>query len=179
MSRIGKKPIIIPSGVIVTINNKHLAIKGPKGELSIDIHPKATVVNEDNHLVVSVEDGEDKAQKSLWGTMRKLIANIIEGVTKGFEKKLEINGVGYKMAVSGNKLLINVGFSHAVNFELPAGISAELEKNVLTVKGIDKQKVGEMAAQIRRIKKPEPYKGKGIKYTAEKLLRKAGKAARS
>lgn len=177
MSRIGKKPIAVPSGVEVSINEKVLTVKGPKGELKLEIHPKVNIEKKDNDLIVSVKNPQDKEERSLWGLFGSLAGNMIQGVTEGFEKKLEVNGVGYKVSLSGNKLLLHVGYSHPVDFSLPQGISAEVEKNVIIIKGIDKQLVGEIASQIRKIRKPEPYKGKGIKYIDEIIRRKAGKTA--
>ncbi len=179
MSRVGKKQIDIPKDVQVKINGRQINVKGSKGELSLTIHPSILIEQNENVITINVKDPEDKAEKSLWGTTRKLISNMIEGVSNGFEKKLEVNGVGYKVAVSGNKIVLNVGFSHPVNFVLPNGISGAVEKNVITLSCADKQLVGEIAAQIRKIKKPEPYKGKGIKYTDEQIIRKAGKTAKS
>lgn len=179
MSRVGKKQIDIPNGVQVKIDGRKISAKGPKGEVGLTIHPKVLVEQNENIITVAVKNQEYKIERSLWGTTRRLISNMVEGVSKGFEKKLEINGVGYKVAVSGSKLVLNVGFSHPVNFILPAGVSAFVEKNIITLSGADKQLVGETAAQIRKIKKPEPYKGKGIKYADEQIIRKAGKAAKS
>lgn len=179
MSRVGKKQIDIPKAVQVKIDGREINVKGPKGELKLIVHPNVLIEQNENAINVNVKDTEDKAERSLWGTSRKLISNMIEGVLNGFEKKLEVNGVGYKVSVSGNKIVLNVGFSHPVNFVLPDGISGAVEKNVITVSGVDKQLVGEIAAQIRKIKKPEPYKGKGIKYADEQIIRKAGKTAKS
>lgn len=179
MSRVGKKQIDIPKDVQVKIDGRKINVKGPKGELKLIVHPNVLIEQNENAINVNVKDTEDKAERSLWGTSRKLISNMIEGVLNGFEKKLEVNGVGYKVSVSDNKIVLNVGFSHPVNFVLPDGISGAVEKNVITVSGADKQLVGEIAAQIRKIKKPEPYKGKGIKYADEQIIRKAGKTAKS
>lgn len=179
MSRVGKKQIDIPSGVQVKIDGCDISAKGPKGELKLVIHPKVLIEQNENIITVSVKNTEDKMERSLWGTTRKLVSNIVEGVSSGFEKKLEVNGVGYKVAVSGNKIVLNVGFSHPVDFILPDGVSAAVEKNIIILSGADKQLVGEIAAQIRKIRKPEPYKGKGIKYVDEQIVRKAGKAAKS
>ena len=179
MSRIGKKPIIIPSGVEVTVSDAEVKVKGSKGELKEKIHPLVKVVKKDKEVLVMVNDPRDKQQKALWGTFRNLINNMVEGVTKGFEKKLEINGVGYRAQVSGKKLTLIVGYSHPVDFELPQGIEAKVEKNIVILSGVDKQLVGETAAQVRRIRKPEPYKGAGIKYVDEVIRRKAGKAAKA
>ncbi|MFC1612383.1 50S ribosomal protein L6 [Patescibacteria group bacterium] len=182
MSRIGKKPIIIPNGVEVNINGQNVSAKGPKGDLELNLHKlvKAEIKkeNDEKFLQVTVLDPENVTQRALWGLSAKLIYNIIEGVTKGFEKKLEVNGVGYKVSLQGNKLKLEVGYSHPVEYALPEGIEAKVEKNIITISGIDKQLVGEVAAQIRKIRKPEPYKGKGIKYIDEEVRRKAGKAAK-
>lgn len=177
MSRIGKQPIIIPDGVELTIENNTISAKGPKGELSIVIHPQVLLERDGQIINVKVKNEENKFERSIWGTSRKLISNVIEGVTKGFEKKLEVNGVGYNASVSGNKLVLKVGYSHPVDFDLPQGITATIEKNVITLNSIDKQLLGDTAAQIRSVRKPEPYKGKGIKYSDEQIRRKAGKAA--
>lgn len=177
MSRIGKKPIEIPTGVQVTIENNTVKVKGPKGELSQEIHALVKVEQVENQLIVTVKDEENHKEKALWGLFRSLVNNMILGVTEGFEKSLEINGVGYKASMSGKNLILNVGFSHPVEFAIPEGIECKVEKNVITINGISKQVVGEVAANIRKVKKPEPYKGKGIKYTDEIIRRKAGKAA--
>ncbi len=177
MSRIGKQPITIPAGVTVTIDGLLLHAKGPKGELSQKIHPQVLVTQQDGVLTVTIKDEDDKSQRALWGLFGSLVNNIILGVTEGFSKQLDITGVGFKAAVAGGNLVLNVGFSHQVNFPVPKGIEIKVEGNVITVTGIDKQLVGETAAQIRKIKKVEPYKGKGIKYVGEVVRRKAGKAA--
>ncbi len=177
MSRIGKQPITIPAGVTVTIDGPLLHAKGPKGELSQKIHPQVLVTQQDGVLTISVKDEDDKSQRALWGLFGSLVNNIILGVTEGFSKQLDITGVGFKAAIAGTNLVLNVGFSHQVNFPVPKGIEIKVEGNVITVTGIDKQLVGETAAQIRKVKKVEPYKGKGIKYVGEVVRRKAGKAA--
>ncbi len=183
MSRVGKKPISIPSGVEVVINGQDVKVKGPKGELQQAVHPliRATLVEEDGSktVLVTVLDENDRIQNALWGTMRTLVSNMIEGVSAGFSKKLEINGVGYRVNVKGNVVVLTVGYSHDVPIELPSGLSAVAEANTLTISGFDKQLVGEMAARIRKVRKPEPYKGKGIKYADETIRRKAGKAQKS
>ena len=179
MSRIGKQLIAIPSGVAVSITQELITIKGPKGELTQAGHPDVTVTEKDGNLIVTVKDPEDKGNRSLWGLYASLLINMIKGVIEGYQKQLEVNGVGFKIALSGKKLTLNVGFSHPVEYELPEGIEATVEKNVITISGINKQMVGEVAAQIRKIKKPEPYKGKGIKYMDEVIIRKAGKAAKT
>jgi len=177
MSRIGKKTIEIPDKVEVKLSGDKVVVKGPKGELMQTIHPVVHVNIEGNAINISVDEPEEHKQRALWGLFRSLINNMVLGVTTGFEKKLEINGVGYKAAVSGRKLILNLGFSHPIDFELPAGIEAKVEKNIITLNGVDKQMIGEVAANIRKIRKPEPYKGKGIKYLEEVLRRKAGKTA--
>ena len=178
MSRIGKKIIQIPDKVEVKIDSGLVLVKGPKGELKQRMVREIEVEQSDKELVVKVMNENDKKQRSLWGTFRQLIANMILGVTEGFEKKLEVNGVGYRTEIKGNELVLNVGFSHPVHFKMPEGIQIQVEKNLITVGGIDKQLVGETAARIRKIKKPEPYKGKGIKYVDEVIRRKAGKQAK-
>ncbi len=177
MSRLGKLPIALPSGTQAKIENGFLVIKGPKGELKEKINPLAKLELSDKEIVVSVNDKEDKKQRAIWGLYRSLVNNMVDGVNNGFQKKLEINGVGYRVSLSGNKLVLNLGFSHQVNFSLPQGVSAAVEANIITLSGANKQQVGEIAAQIRKIRKPEPYKGKGIKYADEILRRKAGKTA--
>ncbi len=179
MSRIGKQPIIIPSGVEVLVKGQEVTVKGPKGELTKKIRSNIKIEVKDNQVLVSVENPEDRIERAFWGLFRKLIANMVEGVTEGFSKQLEVNGVGYKVALQGSKLVLHLGFSHPVEFDLPEGISAQLEGNQITISGIDKQLVGDVAANIRKFKKPEPYKGKGVKYVEEVVRRKAGKAAKS
>ena len=179
MSRVGKKPLTIPAGVDVKVDGGTIAVKGPKGQLSLALHPKVKVSIEGQDLSVSVHDTENVKQRALWGLSRRLIENMVVGVTKGYEKKLEINGIGFKAAIQGKTLKLDVGFSHEVDYPIPEGLSVTVEKNIITVSGIDKQFVGETAAQIRRVKKPEPYKGKGIKYVDEQIRRKAGKAAKA
>lgn len=178
MSRIGKKPIIIPSNVDLVIDGCNIKVKGPKGQLIFNVNPKALIERDGHDLVVKVAQEEDKFERSLWGTTRNIIANMIEGVTNGFIRKLEINGVGYNASVAGNNINLNVGYSHPVVFNLPDGITAHMEKNVILLAGADKQLIGEVAARIRQIRKPEPYKGKGIKYSEETIRRKAGKASK-
>jgi large subunit ribosomal protein L6 len=177
MSRVGKTIRKIPSGVTVEIKNGKLEVNGPKGSLSLTLHPRVTVSKNDDSLVTSVVSETSKKDRSLWGTFSSLVENLLEGVTNGFKKELEINGVGYKAAMKGADLQLEVGYSHPIIYKAPKGIILKVEKNVITVEGIDKQLVGETAAQIRKIKKPEPYKGKGIKYMDEVVRRKAGKTA--
>ena len=179
MSRIGKKPINIPSGVTVDINGQAVAVKGPKGSLAMTLHPHVTIAKNGEVLTFTVKDENKVDDLALWGLSNRLVANMVQGVTKGYEQGLEFNGVGYKVAVQGRKVKMDVGYSHEVDFDLPAGVEAKAEKNLLTLSGIDKQLVGETAARIRRIRKPEPYKGKGIKYVEEVIRRKAGKAAKA
>jgi len=179
MSRLGKLPIEIPTGTEIKIQEDFIVVKGPKGELKQKTNPLVKVIIDNNEARVDVENKNSKESKAMWGLYRMLIKNMVDGVNKEFEKQLEINGVGYRVALTGNKLNLNVGFSHPVDFELPSGISAKVEKNIITISGIDKQLVGEVTAQIRKIKKPEPYKGKGIKYVDEIIRRKAGKTAAS
>lgn len=179
MSRIGKKQIQIPNGVEVIIADSDVRVKGPKGTLALTLHPHVRIHKDGDALSVSVKDENEKKDRSLWGLSATLVHNMIVGVTKGFEKKLELVGVGYRAAMQGNAIKLEVGYSHPVIFSLPQGIVGAVEKNVITLSGIDKQLVGELAAQIRRIRKPEPYKGKGIKYVDEVIRRKAGKTAKS
>ena len=177
MSRLGRQPINIPEGTQVKIENNVIIVKGPKGELKQKLHDLVKVDIDDKQIKVSVTKQEEKKEKAFWGLFFSLINNMVIGVNDGFEKKLEINGIGYRAALQGKKLVLNVGYSHAVEYPLPEGISAQVEGNEITITGIDKQLVGEVAAQIRKIKKPEPYKGKGIKYADEIIKRKEGKTA--
>lgn len=179
MSRIGKKPIQIPAGVTVHVAESVLSVKGPKGELAQAIHPRVSMVMEENKVMVSVKNPKLKQDKALWGLFARLAENMVQGVTEGFEKRLEINGVGYRAVAEGAKLDLSLGFSHPVKFALPQGITATVEKNIISIRGIDKQLVGETAARIRALKKPEPYKGKGIKYVGEIIRRKAGKQVKA
>lgn len=175
MSRIGKKSIEIPQTVKVEISGQEIKISGPKGELHNGINRNLKAEIKDGKVLVVPGKSLSKKEKGLWGLQRMLISNMIEGVSKGFEKKLEIEGVGYKAAVQGDELVLNVGFVHPVKVIKPEGVNFLVEKNVITVSGIDKQKVGQVAAEIRAVKKAEPYKGKGIKYQGEKIRRKEGK----
>jgi large subunit ribosomal protein L6 len=177
MSRIGKKKRIIPADVVVNVTNGEVIVKGPKGELKQKLHPSVMVVIENNEISVQVADASDSQQRAMWGTFSSIVNNMLKGVSKGYKKQLEINGVGYKVSLKGNNLILEVGFSHPVEVVPPAFIKFFVEKNLITVEGIDKQLVGEVAAKIRKIRKPEPYKGKGIKYVDEVVRRKAGKAA--
>lgn len=177
MSRIGKKIRVLPAGVTAELKGAELIVKGPKGELRERIHSRVTVVINGTEVTVQVVNGENKRDRALWGTFSSLIENMIEGVTTGFKKKLEINGVGYKAALKGANLVLEVGFSNPVEVKPMDGVKFSVEKNIITVEGSNKQQVGEMAAMIRRVRKPEPYKGKGIKYIDEVIRRKAGKTA--
>ena len=176
MSRIGKMPVVIPSGVKITLEGNHIAVEGPKGKLERDIHPEIDVVIEGDVLTVT-RPSDDKDHRSLHGLTRALINNMVVGVTTGFKKELEIVGVGYRAAKQGNNLVITVGYSHPVEMEPGEGISIEVPTpNRITILGIDKEKVGAFAANVRAVRPPEPYKGKGIKYDGEFIIRKAGKA---
>ena len=177
LSRIGKLPIEIPSGVTITVDSGDVTVTGPKGELKQFITPAVTVDVKDGVLTVSPKD-ESKEARAQHGLMRALINNMVTGVTKGFEKKLEVNGVGFRVATSNNELEMSLGFSHPVKYKAPQGVTVTNEKMVITVSGINKQQVGQVAAEIRAFRKPEPYKGKGIKYADEVILRKAGKAGK-
>lgn len=179
MSRIGKKPVLLPSGVDATIAPSSVTIKGPKATLTVPVHPdiEVTMQAEPKALLVSVRHEEAKGTSALWGLTRQLLTGAVEGVQKPFEKSLEFVGVGFKVALAGRSLNMEVGFSHPVVFTLPEGIDAKVDKQIVTLTGSDKQLLGETAAQIRRIRPPEPYKGKGIKYTTETIRRKAGKTA--
>ncbi len=179
MSRIGKKPVVLPSGVTATMSGKLLTVAGPKGKLELEVLGGVEVSVKDNELLVSVPKPDDKKQKALWGLYRSLSQNMVTGVTSGFEKKLEVNGVGFKVALAGKQITLNLGFSHPIVVDVPQDLEVEVDKNLITIKGIDKQKVGEFAANIRKLKKPEPYKGKGIKYLDEVILRKAGKVVKA
>jgi large subunit ribosomal protein L6 len=175
MSRIGKNPIDIPSGVEVSVGASEIQVKGPKGTLATPVDPAVAYKIEDGKVYVSRVDDSRQA-RGQHGLRRTLLANCVDGVTKGFSKTLEVIGVGYKVSVQGKKVVLAVGYSHPVEFDLPAGLEAKVEGAKLTIEGIDKQLVGEIAAQIRRVRPPEPYKGKGIKYLDEIIRRKAGKS---
>lgn len=177
MSRIGKLPIVVPNGVTITVDPDKIIIKGQKGELTLAHQNGIDVKVADNQVVVSRQNEDDKV-RAAHGLQRTLINNAILGVTEGFEKKLEVNGVGYRLNGGGQNLEMHLGFSHPVKYTAPAGIDIKLEKMNITVSGIDKQLVGQVAADIRAFKKPEPYKGKGIKYADETIIRKVGKAGK-
>lgn len=176
MSRIGKQPIAIPDGTAVTIAGGNIGVKGPKGSLNFTYHPDVDVNMAEKEIKVTVKR-DSKEASALWGLTRVLVANMIEGVNKGFEKQLELQGVGFRMAVQGNKLNMALGFSHPVEVEIPEGLEAKVEKNIMTISGIDKQKVGQFAAHVRSLKKVEPYKGKGFRYVGEIVRKKTGKKA--
>ncbi len=174
MSRIGKNPITIPEGVEVNISNGEVSVKGKLGQLSLTVHADAIVEKKDNEIIVKPAD--EAKPTPMWATTRSLVNNLVEGVSKGYSKTLEINGVGYKAQVQGRKVKLNLGFSHDINYDLPEGVDAKAEKpTVLVISGYDKQKVGQVAAEIRAYRKPEPYKGKGVKYSDEHIVRKEGK----
>ncbi|NLW55338.1 MAG: 50S ribosomal protein L6 [Firmicutes bacterium] len=179
MSRVGFKPIELPAGVELKVDGNTVTVKGPKGQLEQEIPEGIRLVQDQNTITVE-RPNEEKYYKSLHGLTRSLVANMVEGVTKGFSKTLEINGVGYRAVKQGNKLVLSLGYSHPVEFEERPGIELEVPSpNRVIVKGIDKQRVGQMAAEIRSARKPEPYKGKGIKYENEIIRRKAGKAGKA
>ena len=177
MSRIGKNPIQIPAGVTVEMADSGIKIKGPKGELFRALPEIVKVSITDNVISVSVVNPEDKKERSLWGTYAAHIINLIEGVTNGFKKELEINGVGFRVAMQGKDLKLEVGFSHSVIFGIPTGVIASVDKNIIKLESADKELLGKVAAELRNVRKPEPYKGKGIKYVGETIRRKAGKTA--
>lgn len=177
MSRIGTSPITIPEAVAVDIAGDKINVKGPKGELSTNVTNKNVKVEQKDGVITVSRKNEEKATKAYHGLVRSLINNMIIGVTEGYNKVLEVEGVGFKVALSGSKLKMSLGFSHEVEFEAPEGINLSVDGMTITVEGIDKQLVGQTAAQIREFKKPEPYKGKGIRYNDEYIIRKAGKTA--
>ena len=178
MSRIGRLPIPVPSGVDVTIDGRQVTVKGPKGTLSRALHPDMTLSREDGTLVVT-RPTEQKTHKQLHGLTRTLVNNMVVGVTDGYRKGLEITGVGYRAALNGKKLTLNLGYSHPIEIDPPAGITFEVENPTrLAVVGIDKELVGQIAAKVRSTRKPEPYKGKGVRYSGEYIRRKAGKAGK-
>lgn len=168
---------MLPAGTTAVLNKDILTVNGPKGQLTQAIHQLVSVVINSDHIMVGVDNKEDRQQRAFWGLFHKLVGNMVIGVNQGYEKKLEINGVGYRASLAGQKLTLNLGFSHPIEFILPEGITGQVEGNVVTIAGIDKQLVGEISAQIRHLRKPEPYKGKGIKYSDEVIRRKAGKTS--
>jgi len=177
MSRIGKSPIKIPTGVTITVDGNKVVVNGPKGSLEQVLSPFIKAVQNDNELVVerSNEEAETQAKH---GLMRTLVYNMVQGVSEGFSRDLEVNGVGFRVSLAGTDLKMNLGYSHEVVYKLPEGINAEVKQNNIKISGISKQKVGQVAAEIRSLKKPEPYKGKGIKYVEERILRKSGKSGK-
>lgn len=177
MSRIGKEPIQLPSGVTVEITDAEIIVNGPKGSLKQFTMPYIKVSQKDGVVIVERENDEIEA-RSKHGLMRTLIHNMVLGVSEGFEKELEINGVGFRVSVAGSDLKMNLGYSHEVVYAIPEGIKVDAKQNNIKVSGISKQKVGQIAAEIRALKKPEPYKGKGIKYADERILRKSGKSGK-
>lgn len=174
MSRVGKKPIEIPDNVEVKIEGKEITVKGPKGELSRQVRPEVKVKKKDDQILVTPQI-KTKKTNAFWGLTRALIYNMVEGVTKGYEKKLKIQGLGYKAKMQGDKLVLKVGYSHPVEMEPPEGVDVSVDKSIITVSGIDKELVGQIASKIRKVKPPEPYKGKGIRYVGEEVRRKPGK----
>jgi large subunit ribosomal protein L6 len=177
MSRIGKLPIDVPAGVTITVDSSEISVKGPKGELTVPHLSDVTVTLEGTQAIVTRKD-DQRIAKAQHGLQRALLNNAVNGVTKAFEKKLEVNGVGFRINGGGQAIEMSLGFSHPVKYEAPTGVTLTVEKMTITVAGIDKQQVGQVAAEIRSLKKPEPYKGKGIKYADEVILRKAGKAGK-
>jgi len=174
MSRVGQKPISLPQEVKIDLKGDLLTVKGPKGELRRKIHPTVHILTENDQIVVSIKD-ENKGSKALHGLFRALIANMVTGVTQGFERALEIVGVGYRAELSGRRATFHLGYARPISLELPEGIDARVEKTKITLSGIDKELLGRTAAKIRSLREPEPYKGKGIRYEGEKIRRKAGK----
>ncbi|CAN5679214.1 50S ribosomal protein L6 [soil metagenome] len=177
MSRVGKLPIRIPSGVTITVDPDVITIAGTKGTLKQFTMDGISVRHEGEELIVT-RDNDAPKKRAKHGLMRALLNNMVNGVSQGFSKKLELNGVGYRVALAGNGLKLSVGFSHPVNYELPQGVTATVEQNIITIMGVDRQQVGQVAAEIRALKKPEPYKGKGIKYVGERIIRKSGKSGK-
>ncbi|NGZ78061.1 50S ribosomal protein L6 [Saccharibacillus alkalitolerans] len=178
MSRIGRKPIEVPGGVEVTLNNTVITVKGPKGTLTRELHRDMKVTVEGNTITVE-RPSDNKEHRSLHGTTRSVVNNMVSGVTEGFSKSLELVGVGYRASKSGEKIVLNVGYSHPVEITPESGIEFEVPSNTkIIVRGIDKERVGAYAAQIRSVREPEPYKGKGIKYEGERIIRKEGKAGK-
>ncbi|MFZ5391118.1 MAG: 50S ribosomal protein L6 [Patescibacteria group bacterium] len=179
MSRLGKLPINIPNGVQVQINGRLVIAKGPKGEVSQQLPKGVKVEQADQVISVSVANSNDRALRALWGLSRQLVQNAVKGVHEGYSKSLELVGIGFKAQIEGENLVLNLGFSHPVRFAIPKGINVKVEKNTITLDGASKQEVGQVAAEIRALRKPEPYKGKGIKYSDEVVRRKAGKVVKA
>lgn len=177
MSRIGKKPITIPAGIEVTVNGTLISVKKGNNVSNVETHGRVGI-EVANGQVILTRNGDTKESSAFWGTYRALTANAINGLHEGFTKSLEINGVGYRATLKGDILELALGYSHPINYEIPKGLEITVEKNIVSVKGADKQQVGQAAAIIRGFRKPEPYKGKGVKYTDEKIIRKAGKTSK-
>lgn len=177
MSRIGKAPIKIPSGVSINLSDEKVTVEGPKGSLSQQIVSSIKLDQTDEELKVT-RLSEEKISHANQGLMRTLVANMVTGVSQGFEKKLEVNGVGFRVSVSGDQLTLNLGYSHPINYKIPQGIEVNTQQNVITVFGTSKQQVGQVAAEIRALRKPEPYKGKGVQYVGERIIRKSGKSGK-
>jgi large subunit ribosomal protein L6 len=177
MSRVGKLPIALPSGVTITVDDAKITVAGSKGSLEQFTMPGISVAQEGDQIIVSRVD-DAPVHRAKHGLMRALVNNMVTGVSQGFSKKLEVNGVGYRVAQQGTDLKLNLGFSHDVIYKVPAGITTVVEQNTITISGISRQQVGQVAAEIRALKKPEPYKGKGIKYEGERILRKSGKSGK-
>ncbi len=177
MSRIGKKPVPIPEKTTVTVDKGIITVKGQKGALSRSLHPDIELKIDGNNVIVTPKK-RDKKTKAMWGTTRAHIANMIHGVSKGFERVLEINGVGYRAELKGKEIVLHLGFSHPVVMNIPEGIDVKVDRNQIRLSGIDKESLGQFAASIRRLRPPEPYKGKGIKYAEEHIMRKAGKSVK-
>lgn len=175
MSRVGKNPVVLPQGVSASLAGQDLKVKGPKGELALVVHPAVDVKIEGSQITVAPKDAQ-RQTRALWATMQRRISNMVVGVKDGFEKNLEIEGVGYRCALQGKELVLQLGFSHEVRYAVPTGITIAVDKQTsVKVSGIDKEKVGQVAAEIRGYKPPEPYKGKGIRYVGEYIVRKEGK----
>jgi large subunit ribosomal protein L6 len=177
MSRIGKQPITVPQGITVAADAGEIVVTGPKGILKQFAMPNISIKQEGDNVIV-MRSNDERTVRSQHGLMRSLLNNMILGVNQGFAKKLEINGVGFRVVMSGNELRFNLGFSHEVIYKIPTGVTINIEQNVITITGISKQQVGQVAAEIRSLKKPEPYKGKGIKYVDERIIRKNGKSGK-
>lgn len=177
MSRIGKLPVKLPSGVTLSVDGGSVVVNGSKGSLTQPLLPEVTIVTEGEEVVIS-RANDERIARSNHGLMRALIQNMVTGVSNGFEKKLEVNGVGYRVNLAGSDLKMNLGLSHEVVYKVPEGVSVKVEQNTITVSGISKQSVGQVAAEIRALKKPEPYKGKGIMYQGERIIRKSGKSGK-
>jgi large subunit ribosomal protein L6 len=176
MSRIGKNPVVLPSGVTADVKEQDVKIKGPKGELTLVVHPKVNVKLDGGNIVVSPKLADDRESRALWATMQRRISNMVCGVKDGYSKSLEIQGVGFRCALQDKELVLQLGFSHEVRYEIPAGITITVDKQTsVKIDGINKEQVGQVAAEIRGFKPPEPYKGKGIRYVGEYVLHKEGK----